>query len=460
MHAENGAENQPQQVAIDAPQVGEQVDGHRQSIDVMQPVKQSAVFDDLQAENPPVMDHWMRRSTRVTRPPDRYEPSLDYVLLTDCGEPSCYKEAMQRDDSKKWFKAMVSEMQSLEKNHTWDLVDLPKRHKALPCKWVYKKKVTSDASSKYKARLVAKGYKQKHGVDFDEIFSSVVKLATLRLALGLVASQDVELKQMDVKIAFLHGDLLEMIHMMQPDGFVSKGQEKKERFDMKDLGNANHILGMRDRPNRRLYLSQRDYIDKVLHRFHMEEGKAIGTPLPPYVKQTAQDCPKTDDMRAEMAKIPYALAVGSLMYAMVATRPDIAFGVGVVSRYMSNPGKKHWEAVKCILRYLKGTKDLCICFGKSETFVHGFTDADFAKHPDCRKSTSRYVFTFTRGAVSWISRLQKCVALSTTEAEYVAATEATKEALWLMRLVGELGIDAKIPVLHCDSQSAIIVTSM
>ncbi|MCO5582546.1 hypothetical protein L7F22_036443 [Adiantum nelumboides] len=163
------------------------------------------------------------------------------------------------------------------------------------------------------------------------------------------------------------------------------------------------------------------------------------------------------DMRAEMAKIPYASAVGSLMYAMVATRPDIAFAEGVASRYMSNLGKKHWESVKCILRYLKGTKDLCICFGKSETCVHGFTDANFARHPDYRKSTSRYVFTFTGGAVSWISRLQKCVALSTTEAEYVAATEASKEALWLMRLVEELGIKSQVPVLHCDSQSAIML---
>ncbi|MCO5588704.1 hypothetical protein L7F22_042663 [Adiantum nelumboides] len=121
------------------------------------------------------------------------------------------------------------------------------------------------------------------------------------------------------------------------------------------------------------------------------------------------------------------------MYAMVATRSDIAFAVGVVSRYMSNPGKQHWEAVKGILRYLKGTKDLCICFGKLPLSVDGFTDADFAGHLDCGKSTSRYVFTFT------------------------AATEACKEALWLMRLVDDLGIKAKVPGLHCDSQSAIML---
>jgi ATP-binding cassette subfamily B (MDR/TAP) protein 1 len=188
----------------------------------------------------------------------------------------------------------------------------------------------------------------------------------------------------------------------------------------------------------------------------MEGGKTIGVPLPPYLKLSAEDSPTSDAEKAEMAKVPYASAVGSLIYAMVATRPDIAFAVGVVSRYMANPGKKHWEAVKGIMRYLKGTKDLCICFGKQKASVVGFTDADYAGHADCRKSTSGYVFTFTGGAVSWISRLQKCVALSTTEAEYVAATEACKEALWLSYLVRDLGI-TELPILHCDSQSAIML---
>ena len=123
---------------------------------------------------------------------------------------------------------------------------------------------------------------------------------------------------------------------------------------------------------------------------------------------------------------------------MVATRPDIAFAVGVVSRYMANPGKKHWEAVKGIMRYLKGTKDLCICFGKQKTSV-SFPDANYAGHAD-----------------SWISRLQKCVALSTTKAEYVATTEACKGALWLSYLVRDLGI-TELPILHCDSQSAIML---
>ena len=137
----------------------------------------------------------------------------------------------------------------------------------------------------------------------------------------------------------------------------------------------------------------------------MERGKALSTPLPPYVKLCLNDCPKTDAEKAEMAKVPYSSAVGSLMYAMICTRLDITFVVGVVSRYMSNPGKKHWEAVKGIMRYLNGTRKLCICFGRNEACVVGYTAADYAGDMDKRRSTLGYVFMFTRGAVSWRSRL-------------------------------------------------------
>ncbi|MCO5550233.1 hypothetical protein L7F22_003716 [Adiantum nelumboides] len=187
----------------------------------------------------------------------------------------------------------------------------------------------------------------------------------------------------------------------------------------------------------------------------MERGKSSSTPLAPHLKLSKADCPKFDTKKAEMAKIPYACACGSLMYAMVATRPDIAYAVGVVSRFMSNPGKKHWEAVKGVLRYLNGTKDRCICFGKGKLSVVGYTDANYAGDLDKRRFTSGYLYTFAGGAISWLSRLQSCVTLSTTEAEYVAASEACKEAIWLTRLVGDLGIVREIPVLHCDSHSAI-----
>ncbi|MCO5552235.1 hypothetical protein L7F22_005747 [Adiantum nelumboides] len=122
---------------------------------------------------------------------------------------------------------------------------------------------------------------------------------------------------------------------------------------------------------------------------------------------------------------------------------------------MSNPGKKHWEAVKGILRYLKAIKNMYICYGSQELSVMGYTDSDYAGDLDNRRCTLGYVFTMAGGVVSWRSRLQTCVTQSTTEAEYVAASEACKEAIWLGRLVTNLGIKEETPMLHCDSQSAI-----
>ncbi|KAL6195864.1 hypothetical protein ACLB2K_031481 [Fragaria x ananassa] len=145
----------------------------------------------------------------------------------------------------------------------------------------------------------------------------------------------------------------------------------------------------------------------------------------------------------------------SLMYAMVCTRLNIAHAVGVVSRYLSNSGSEHWEAVKWILKYLRGTSKLCLSFGGSGSILEGFTDADLAGDLDNIKSTSGYLFTFCEGAVSWQSKLQKCVALSTTEAEYIEANEAGKKMLWLQRFIRELGVKQERYVVHCDSQSAI-----
>ena len=135
------------------------------------------------------------------------------------------------------------------------------------------------------------------------------------------------------------------------------------------------------------------------------------------------------------------------MYAMVCTRPDLAYAVGVVSRFMSNPGEAHWAAVKWILRYLRGTSKMCLCFGNANPVLHGYTDADYAEDKDSRKSTSGYLVTFAGGAVSWQSRLQKCVSLSTTE--------ACKEVLWMKNFLQELGHKQEKYNMFCDNQSAI-----
>ncbi|MCO5588830.1 hypothetical protein L7F22_042790 [Adiantum nelumboides] len=177
--------------------------------------------------------------------------------------------------------------------------------------------------------------------------------------------------------------------------------------------------------------------------------------ITPYVKISKEDCPNSKEATNDMQSVPYASACALLMYAMVATRPDIAHAVGVVSRFMADLGRLHWDAVKSIMRYLKGTKNKCLCYGKGPLELKGFCDSDMARDVDTRKSTSGYVFTLAGGAVSWCSRLQKIVVLSTTEAEYISAIEASKEAIWLARLCSEFGLPDKAPMLGCDSHSAI-----
>ena len=140
---------------------------------------------------------------------------------------------------------------------------------------------------------------------------------------------------------------------------------------------------------------------------------------------------------------------------MVCMRPDLAYAVGVVRRFLSNPGKDHWAAIKWIFTYIRGTSNVCLCFGDGKTLLKGSTDADMAGDIDSRKSTSGYLMTFSGEAISWQSKLQKCVALSTTEAEYITVAEGCKEMLWIKRLLHELGVKQEMYILLCDNQSAI-----
>ncbi|KAL5814639.1 hypothetical protein ACOSQ3_025434 [Xanthoceras sorbifolium] len=167
----------------------------------------------------------LRRSSRIPKPIQRYSPSLHYLLLTDNGEPECYDEAMQVEDSVKWESAMKDEMDSLMSNQTWELVELPSGKKALHNKWVVRIKEEHNGNKRYKARLIVKGFQQKEGIDYNEIFSPLVKLTTIRLVLKIVAAENLHLEQLDVKTAFLYGDLEEEIYMRQPKDFIEEGKE-------------------------------------------------------------------------------------------------------------------------------------------------------------------------------------------------------------------------------------------
>eukprot|EP00253_Pinus_taeda_P019253 PITA_19253 len=215
---------------------------------------------------------------------------------------------------------MVDEMTSLHKNEAWDLVELLARRKPIYNKRVFKKKMNAEGKvEKYKSQLVAKGYSQVSGIDFGDIFSPVSKVDSIRLLLSFVVDFYFELEQMDVKTTFIHEDLKEEIYMKQPEGFVVKG--KKEL------------------------------------------------------------CPKTQEEEEDMFYVPYASALGSLMYAMVCTRLDIAHAVEVLSRFMSKPRKEHWTIVKKFFKYLHGTIDYGLCYqgrpGLDRVLdIHRFVDAD------------------------------------------------------------------------------------
>jgi hypothetical protein len=173
-----------------------------------------------------------------------------------------------------------------------------------------------------------------------------------------------------------------------------KGQLSSD-FEM-DLGAAKKNLGMeisRDRKSGLLFLSQHNYIQKLLRRINMHDSKPVSTPIASHFKLSSSQCPSTDSDFDYMSKVPYSNAVSSLMYAMICSSPDLSYAMSLVSRYMANPGKEHWNAVKWIFRYLQGMSDACFQFGRSIEGLVGYVDSDYAADLDKRRSLTGYVFT-------------------------------------------------------------------
>jgi hypothetical protein len=206
-----------------------------------------------------------------------------------------------------------------------------------------------------------------------------------------------------------------------------------KNFDMKDMGEASYVIDIkihRDRFQGILGLSQETYINKVLERFRMNDYSPSVAPIVKGDRFNLNQCSKNDLEREQMKNIPYASAVGSLMYAQVCTRPDIAFTVGILGRYQSDPGLDHWRAAKKVMRYLQGTKDYMLIYRRTDNLeVIGYSDSDFAGCIDSRKSTSGYIFLMASGAVSWRSTKQTLTATSIMEAEFVSCCEATSHCV-------------------------------
>ena len=236
-----------------------------------------------------------------------------------------------------------------------------------------------------------------------------------------------------------------------------------EKFQMKDLRQASFVLGIqiiRDRKNRLLELSQASYIDKVLARFSMQNSKKDQLPTRHGIVLSKEQCPTTPQEEEDMRRVPsvHTLAVGSLMYAMLCTRPDICYAIGIVSSYQSNPGLAHWIAVKRILKYLRRTRNYMLIYSGADLNPIGYTDFDFMSDKDSRKSTPGSVFTLGGRAVVWRSVKKSSIAYSTMEAEYIAACEEAKEAVLLKKFFTNLEVVSNMDkpiVLYCDNSGAV-----
>lgn len=457
----------------------------------------------------------------------------DYYLyqVIESEDPTTVKEALSRKDSLKWKDAIQEELNALKKNNTWTLVKPPKKCNIVDSKWIFRIKDEGGNRSRYKARLVVRGFSQRYGIDYDETFSPVVRHSSLRVLLALATKSRLNVDQMDVKTAFLNGDLHETVFMKQPVGFEEKGKDyvcllKKSiyglkqaprawnhklnteliqlgfrrsinepcvytrskgkkviilavyvddmlifwnnaeelqsvkrdlmsKFEMKDLGKAHLILGMNiSQDDTGIKINQEKYVDKILKVFGMADCKVASTPLV-FGEMLHNPGPE----HKPDPRIPYQNLIGSLMYLSVCTRPDIAHSVNILSQFNSCYTEQHWTAAKRVLRYLKGTKSLGLKYSREEGMdkIQGFADASYASTFD-RKSYTGVVFLWKGGAVSWECRKQRTVALSTAEAEYVAMSEAAREAIFLRRFIAEVTDTTEESVkIYSDSQSAIAI---
>ena len=468
------------------------------------------------------------RKSKRSRTLKTFGPDFYTFMLED--DPLTYKQAMSSNDAPYWKEAINNEIESIMSNHTWELVDLPQGCKALGNKWIFKKKLKPDGSiDKYKARLVVQGFRQKEDLDYFDTYSPVTRITSIRMLIAIASVHDLEIHQMDVKTAFLNGELEEEIYMKQPEGFLSSENEHKvcklvkslyglkqapkqwhekfdntmlsngftinesdkcvyikhthigyvivclyvddllilgnnkaiitstkdmlsSRFDMKDLGLADVILGVKILRTPQGYaLSQSHYITKILEKFKQYNVTIAKSPVDMnqnWVKNTGDG----------IYQLEYSRILGSIMYVMNCTRPDIAYAVSKLSRFTSNPGKHHWKAIIRVLGYLKYTQSYGLYYTNYPSIVEGYSDANWITGSNDTKSTSGYVFTLGNGAISWKSSKQTCIARSTMESEFIALDKTAEEAEWIRSFLEDIPNWSKPmpPIcIHCDSQSAI-----
>jgi len=451
---------------------------------------------------------------------------MNKMAIASGYEPNTYKEALGCEDSRHWSEAIEAELAAHHENGTWTLVPKPQGVSEIDSRWLFKVKLDSAGKvERYKARLVARGFLQKEGIDYQEIYSPVIRMDSLRLLFSICAQRDYQFKQFDITTAFLYGEVQETLYLKPPEGLNVAGgftcllkkslyglkqaprcwnqkfTSMLAQFNMKPLScdqsvyvcqkpepiylalyvddglvfakhqatidklleclkshfkvkviNSRCFLGIEIHRSREgICLTQKTYTNRLLSRFDMSECKAAPTPM-----QVGHNLNKEEVLStAVITDVPYPQALGGLMYLLI-TRPDIAQTLGVLSKYSSCPRQAHWVAVKRLFRYLKGTANFGLFYpSNAKPVIECFSDADHAGDQENRKSVTGTI-VFLGGPISYKSQQQASVAISTCEAEFVAATNSVKDIIWLKRFADELGIKIEgIPQLYCDNQSSI-----
>ncbi|KAD7478926.1 hypothetical protein E3N88_02062 [Mikania micrantha] len=398
---------------------------------------------------------------------------------------------------------MKQEIESIERNKTWHLTKLPAGHKAIGLKWVYKVKRDANGDiNKYKARLVAKGYVQKQGLDFDEVFAPVARMETVRLILALAANEGWKVHHLDVKSAFLHGNLKEEVYVQQPQGFEKKGSENmvyrldKALYGLRQAPRAwNHKL---DQTLKELGFDRCSYEQAVYKQTDQDGISIVGVYVDDLIV-TGSSSQKTRNFVKQMESKFEMINLGLLSYylgieveqgtsgivlkqssyarklldmtqmqdcnpcrypmepKMKLTREENGPGVDETNRFMASPKEIHRKAVKHILRYVKGTVDHGIkSYKGGGKELLGYSDSSFATDQYDGKGTTGLVFFFGGGPIAWASTKQQTVALSSCEAEFMAATATACQAIWLQNVLKELtGWETKKVKLKVDNKSAI-----
>ncbi|KAJ9536569.1 hypothetical protein OSB04_un000268, partial [Centaurea solstitialis] len=444
-------------------------------------------------------------------------------------EPTKTQDALSDPD---WVRAMQDELAEFERNRVWRLVERPRKIRIIDLRWIFRnKKDEKDLIIRNKARLVAKGYRQQEGIDYDETFALVARIEAIKIFLAYAAHKNMKVFQMDVKCAFLNGELQEVVYVEQPEGFVDpkypehvyvldkalyglkqaprawyetltiyllgsgykKGtvdpalflrrsgnhltvvqiyvddiifastnpesctefeQIMKSRFQMSMMGELTFFLGLQVRQTPQgIFLNQSKYTLDILKRFDFTGPKSASTPMSTSFQLDADTSGNPVDQKV------YRAIIGSLLY-LTASRPDIMFATCVCARFQCNPRESHLGAVKRILKYLKGTPNFALWYPKDSGFeLTAFTDSDHAGCKLNRKSTSGACQFLGDKLVSWSSRKQNCVSLSTAEAEYVAAACCCSQVLWMKIQLADYGYTMHRIPIYCDSSSAIQIAA-